>query len=269
MTISTGKSAILFVIVTVAICAAPGVPRARAQAAAPAPSFEVVSIKPHAPGNDGMSSSSTATRFTVIGTTTRLLVTDAFDIHDFQLIGGPPWLNTDRYDLEAKMEDGAPTLLSEEGQKQISPRLQSMFIDRFKLKYHRTTQEFPVYELVVQKNGPKLQEAKPDEPYGEMVSAGQMVAHAFTMSDLAHQLSADLNRIVLDKTGVSGKYDITLRYAEDEDRPPAAYGAGAAPPDPGPSIFSALQEQLGLKLVSHKAPVGMVVIDHIEPPSPN
>ncbi len=236
----------------------------------PLPSFEVASIKPDHSGNTNMSIGWQPSRFNAQHTAMKSLVWDAFRVHDYQVLGAPGWLDHDRYDVDAKIDEPqqVPSDPEKESRK-VSLMVQSMLIDRCKLKFHRTTKELSIYQLVVAKGGFKLQEAKPDEQFSTMNNDTQLTVKATTMPQLAEQLSAQLNRSVLDKTGLSGKYDFTLHYAPDHDEPAPGYGQGAAQPDTGPSIFSAIQDQLGLKLVAGKGPVEMIVIDHIEPPSPN
>jgi uncharacterized protein (TIGR03435 family) len=161
-------------------------------------------------------------------------------------------------------------------------RLLSLLTDRFKLKVHRITKELPVYELVVAKNDPKLQptkEAHDSRNRGMHIRDGRMTATALSMESLAANLSGQTSRVVIDKTGLTGHYDFTLNWTPDQRRSdPLASGESSPGPRGnsvddgganGPSIFTALQEQLGLKLVPQKGPVEILVIDHIEKPSPN
>jgi uncharacterized protein (TIGR03435 family) len=148
-----------------------------------------------------------------------------------------------------------------------------LLADRFRVKFHTGTKELPVYALVVGKNGPKFQKAKAKGSIA--MGRGQLTAHSFSMVDLAAHLSNQVGRVVLDKTGLQGDYDVTLKWTPAE-RTPLPFGAGpmaqnALPPPEtnGPSIFTALQEQLGLKLESQKGPVEILVIDHVEKPTPN
>jgi uncharacterized protein (TIGR03435 family) len=171
--------------------------------------------------------------------------------------------------------------------------LQALLQDRFKLTLHRETKELPVYSLVVAKNGPKLQEAKPAEPDGNGIrgpdgrpavgghfvrmARGELNGHSLGMADIVRLLTQQLGRTVLDRTGLTGNYDFTLQWTPDEGQPPGfkepAGGQGigsSAPRDSSwPSIFTAIQEQLGLKLESQRGPVEILVIDHAERPSPN
>jgi len=128
------------------------------------------------------------------------------------------------------------------------------------LKYHIEKRELPVYELAIAKHGPKMKMSAPGESGSSMMSPGKLTAHQFLAISLAGTLSGVVGRVVIDKTGLTGVYDVDLTWAW-HDEP----GSG----DNGPSIFTALQEQLGLKLEPAKAPIDVVVIDHIERPSEN
>jgi bla regulator protein blaR1 len=170
--------------------------------------------------------------------------------------------------------------------------MQPLIADRFGLKVHTEMRELPVMVLTVAKGGAKLHEAKPGDTYpnglkgpdgksgGAMMrmGPGELTAQAVSMADLVHSLSRQLGgRIVLDQTGLTGKYDIALQWMADHDGPPMM-GPGGPPPGQGdmpaanpdaPSLPTALQEQLGLKLESRKTSVAVLVVDHIEPPSEN
>jgi uncharacterized protein (TIGR03435 family) len=166
--------------------------------------------------------------------------------------------------------------------------LQALLADRFKLAVHHETKDLPVYSLVIAKGGFKLQESKPDEtdPQGRTGmhisgSSGAMRGQLVSMASLAQFLYGRLNRTVLDKTGLTGKYDFMLKWTPDQNQMQPAGGfqatSGGAPggqpalvADAGaPDLFTAVQEQLGLKLESGKGPVEVIVIDHVERPSGN
>jgi uncharacterized protein (TIGR03435 family) len=158
--------------------------------------------------------------------------------------------------------------------------LQALLAERCKMMTHRETKDLPVFSLVIAKNGPKLVEANPDEITSISTSrngASELITgKARSIADLARWLSVSLGCPVLDMTGLTGKYDFKLEWTPD-DAPtqPSAGGAASNPPPPasvdssGPSLFTAIQEQLGLKLESGKGPVEIIVIDHIERPSGN
>jgi uncharacterized protein (TIGR03435 family) len=250
--------------------------------------FEVASIKPSAPDARG-----TMIRFmpggglTVTNATLRMLLTLAYDVRDFQVSGGPGWVGSERYDINARAERSAnsepvpeePRKMTDEQrrtiQQQMQQRLQALLAERFQLAIHRETKEAPVYALVVAKSGSKLQESKGDGPRLRM-GRGEVSGQGALMEMLANILSNQLGRPVLDKTGLQGKYDFKLEFTPDPGQAAGPFGGlgpgpdAPPPPDPnGPSIFAAIQEQLGLRLDSQKGPVEMVVIDRVEKASEN
>ncbi len=247
----------------------------------PLPSFEVASVRPNHTGKDSMSVEAGPFEFNDNDTAIKTLIEAAFDSYDFQVVGGPGWINSDRYDIKAKIDESMQKLSREQQGKQMGLMLQSLLLDRFHFKYHRETRIFSVYSLQIAKNGPKLHEAKLGDVYPNGTHAGD--ANAWTLSVgngefkiqdcsisiFAKNLGGNIGHVVIDKTGLQGKYDFTLQYAPDHDQAPPGYGQAAATTDTRPPIFTALQEQLGLKLVSEKASLEVIVIDHIEPPSPN
>ncbi len=230
---------------------------------------------------------------TVMNVPLQLLLTLAYQIKNFQVSGAPSWFQSERYDVEAKADRKL-------GRDNISPLVQTLLEDRLQLKFHRETKQGDVYALVVSKAeklkeaegecGPPPKDVPPPEPGkipkafcgGFFISPGHISAEKVPIAQIIDPLSNFTGRIVVDKTGLKGKYDIDLQYTPDPGQfgapfGPAPLGAlppgGAAPfplPDPnGPSLFTALQEQLGLKLESQKGPVEMFVIDHVERPSEN
>jgi len=230
-----------------------------------------------------------------------LIARVAYDVRDFQILGGPSWIKSEMYTVDAKESDS----LAEEMQKlpfEKRPEIggllvQSLLADRFKLKVHHETRMHPVYALVIAKNGPKLHEAIPGDTYphgfknlDSPTGAGAirtiatsereraMSGQGIPIAALAPLLSRELQRTVLDQTGLKGKYDISLTWNPELSLAGMAQGpesgrpGGASTPPPEssvPSIFTAIQEQLGLKLLSTKGPVEVIVIDHIERPSEN
>jgi uncharacterized protein (TIGR03435 family) len=278
-----------------------GEPRLRAQAPATTgdPTFEVASVKPNKTGDNGVRIGlQPGGRFITTNTSLRQLVTFAYQLQSFQLVGGPDWMGTDRFDITAKAEgEIPPTPPGTVGPMQLMMR--SLLADRFGVVVHREQRDMPIYALVVvradKRLGPKLQASTvdcqammtanmsrggpppgppPTAPSGRPIcgmrtSPGQMMGGGFPLSQLASALSQMVQRTVVDQTGLTGNYDLELTYTPDQaprgDPPP---GAPALPPiDPnGPSIFTALQEQLGLKLDSQRGPVDVVVVDKAERP---
>jgi uncharacterized protein (TIGR03435 family) len=209
---------------------------------------------------------------TAIGTLRRLILT-AYGLQDFQITGGPDWLNTATWEVAAKVDPpdpppGRSDPAFDAWNERRAQRLQSLVAERFGLKCHMTTKELPVYDLVVAKGGSKLTDTKAEEgKRGSTNVEGRDGKNVGTfrgvpMKSLATMLSGGAGRLVLDKTGLTGSYDFTMTWASD-DRP------AAADVDAGPTLFTAVQEQLGLKLEPSKGPVEVLVIDSAEKPGEN
>jgi uncharacterized protein (TIGR03435 family) len=221
------------------------------------------------------------------------LLEQAYHVKDSQLVGAPNWIETEHYDIDAKMDDSTVEAMKkldgDQRREQYSLILRALFVDRFKLRVRHETRELPVYVLLVGKSGPKLHETTltaaelaPPNPKGPMIrmmGRGQLNVTAAGLDIFADVLSQNLGRVVLDKTGLKSKYDFTLQWTPDDSQDQMVKAAGgpdgkppsdAPPPDAsGPSIFAAVQEQLGLKLEAQKSPLDVLVIDHIERPSEN
>jgi len=263
-----------------------------AQSAAIPLTFEVASIKPSPADARGTSLQLLPPNgMQVSNAPLRMLITFAYNIRDFQLSGGPAWIGTDRFDILAKSErstgsenaPGDPRKMTDAQraitQEQMRERVRALLAERFQLTVHSESKDAPVYALVVAKGGSKLQavEESADGPVGLQGGRGQLNGMAAPMPMLANFLSGQLGRPVLDKTELKGKYDFKLEWAPDPsqggEKPGQLPPGVEAPPtssDPdGPSIFTALQEQLGLRLESQKGPVATIVIDRVEKPSAN
>lgn len=240
--------------------------------------FEVASIRAHVFNGGAAGCAGTpisGNRVTLRCLSLRNLIMRAYGVKIYQISGGPSWLYEladSAYDIAGVAEGSDPVT-----QEQLNPMLQRLLADRFQLKVHRETREMRVYALVVGKNGPKIKQSAPDARGGVSFRMGGMQGYMKTtkqtMAQLAVSLSVDLERPVLDKTGLSGSYEFTLEWTRDEPQVLPGMSATEArsigPEARGPSIFTAIEEQLGLKLESEKAPVDMVVVDHAERPSEN
>jgi uncharacterized protein (TIGR03435 family) len=231
--------------------------------------FEVASVKPSKPGAAGGIIKPLPGGQTYIATNApvKLMIKLMFHLNDQQISGGPGWLENDLYDVEAKA-DGPHTI------DELHVMFQNLLIDRFKLKFHKETRMLPAYELVVDKSGPKLTENTSPEHFDIPVNPagfGKLDATHCSMSYFSWLLSQRLSRPVIDQTGLGRFYDFKLEYTPELPPGSAARPEAAAnlPPTNGPDIFTALREQLGLKLESHKGPVEVMVIDHVERPSEN
>lgn len=270
-------------------------------------SFEVASIKKHFPDGVGgptriFMGGVDVSQFHVSNLTAKMLIASAYSIKDFQIAGGPSWISSEHWDIDAKVDDSLAAQLQklprQQQQAQTALMLRSLLIDRFKLQITWSTREGSILALVVAKGGPKLKKVPPPDPTaptalpapppasgalptpppgmatGESINGVQMgSANAVPIANLVSRLSLLLGQPVVDHTGLKGTYQYTLQFAESSlpaaDRPPSS---GAEPPgfnSDAPSIFTALQDQLGLKLEPAKGPIDTITIDHIEEPSPN
>jgi uncharacterized protein (TIGR03435 family) len=255
-------------------------PASSANAASPAAfSYEVVSVKPSNPvGAQGVEMwwRSTPDGFSAMGTTVENLMIDAFGLLlTDQIVNLPAWGSSDRIDIEAKMDDDTAAafkkLSKDEKRSRDEQMLQSVLADRFQLKTHHETRDLPIYELVVAKSGLKMTASPEKTTSGWSMGRGQFSGHAVPLDNFVFSLSNEVSRLVVNKTGLTGNYEITLKWTPDEMRASAdsSNAASPAPGESGPSIFAALEEQLGLKLVSTKGPVDVIVVDHVERPSEN
>jgi uncharacterized protein (TIGR03435 family) len=235
-------------------------------AAAQQPAFEVASIKPsnYQGGPLRVTARIGADGIDFSNVTPRLCIQRAYGVKPYQ-VKGPEWINTERYMILAKAAGAVP-------EDKILLMLQTLLAERFKLALHREEKEMQIYALVVSRNGPKLKEAT-DEGATQISPDGrETVFERVSMGMLAGTVAGSVDRPVIDATGLKGLYNFRLSWANDvRPRPnaPAAGSPDATDPDDAPSIFTALQERLGLKLEPGKAPVDVLVIDHIEKPSRN
>ncbi|MBI2686546.1 MAG: TIGR03435 family protein [Acidobacteria bacterium] len=238
-------------------------------------SFDVATIKPNA-GNDQRAMVRVQPGgLSATGINVRFLMMQAFDIRDFQIIGGPGWITTDRYDINAKAE-GLPDRVPPEI---LRPMMEALLVERFGLKYHRESKELPVYALVAGKGPHKMKAAasaggEPRQMF--RMGRGQATLQGATMAAVAQTLSQQLGRKVIDKTGIDGRFDIELHWTPEPGQgggpfgpPPPGTPDAITSSDSGPSIFSAVQEQLGLKLESQKGPVDVIVVDSVSKPTEN
>ncbi|HTY63320.1 MAG TPA: TIGR03435 family protein [Acidobacteriota bacterium] len=272
-------------------------------AQSPQNTFEVASIKPSDPDTRGIMFRNSPGTLHIVGATISFLIQQAYDVREFQISGAPGWINSDRYDVMAKIELTAPLADSsdvpdqQKAMEQQRERLRALLEERCHLKIHRETKELQAYVLTAAKGGPKLKQAAPVEadqdgkdrerPRGASlrVGRGQIIAQSVPLDFLVQILARQLGRPVIDKTGLTGAYDFILEWTP-ESGPGLGPGFGSpgasvpgkepprldspAPDEPnGPTIFAAIQEQLGLKLESRKAPADIIVIESIEKPSEN
>jgi uncharacterized protein (TIGR03435 family) len=276
------------------------------QPTADPPAFEVASIKPNNSGDGRVMMQNQPGRMTMTNVTLRLLIRQAYQLQDFQISGGPGWMASDHFDVIAKIPDGfqpppgPPPPGSGPGPLQLMIR--GLLVERFKLAVHHETKDSPIYALVVARSdgrlGPQLKKSdtdcaamfaagrgrgrgpmpppgppQPGEtiPCGMRIGPGNLVMGGSPLSQFANSLANFTGRIVLDRSGLAGNYDVSLTWTPDQmaQRPPGAPDPlvnGVAVDPNGPSLFTAVQEQLGLKLDSQRGPVEMLVVDRAEKP---
>jgi uncharacterized protein (TIGR03435 family) len=251
------------------------------ESASAVPAFEVVSIKRNLSNNGGSNWNFlplVGIHVSATNVPAKAIIETAYDIKDFQLSGGPAWITSEKYDLEAGISESLfekmRKLPQEEQVREFDLMLQSLLSDRFKLQLTRQTKEVPILALVVSKDtskiGPLVDQPFPKNPGGStMIEIGRngqrkITATKTTTENLASALTRVLGQEVLDKTDIVGNYTFTISWAD-----PMQAGPGTPNDSSGPSLQAALQDQLGLKLVPSKGPVETITIDHIEEPSPN
>ncbi|MEP7354347.1 MAG: M56 and DUF3738 domain-containing protein [Acidobacteriota bacterium] len=245
---------------------------ARAQPPKPVNKFEVASVKASAPGGRIFNLTTQGDQFIATNMNLAGLLRFAFDAEAFQISSGPSWMSSDRFDIDAK---GAFPL----SKQQAREMLQALLEERFKLKLRSETKQSPVYELLAAKGGLKVKEAKcvgtpsPSNPCGafSVSTRGLLVGRAVSMTEFAAVLGPMVSRSVFDNTGATGNYNFDLKWTPDKNNEPQGPGDADAPPtDPnGPSLYTALAEQLGLKLNTATRPLTMWVIESAERPSEN
>jgi uncharacterized protein (TIGR03435 family) len=232
-----------------------------------AQTFDAASIKrsPSGSANGSTFELLTGGGLRVRNGTLRGLIETAFDVRDFQIDGGPAWLGVDRYDVLARSESGGGAASRAEEMSTTRLKLRTLLVDRFRLAVHRETRDLPEYALVVEKGRSRLAPvpalAQPAAARaGVLSTCGHITGTQALMANLVVYLSRQLNRPVVDRTELTGRYDFELSWT-----PELAPCADAV--DNAPSIFTALREQLGLRLDSMKGPVNVVVVDRAERPS--
>ncbi len=247
------------------------------------PSFDVATVKPIrtlGPGHEStdISMNSSGGNFSS-KSSLKALIMLAYELKsDAQLEGVPSWVSSEQFAIEAKEDhavvEAEKNLTREQRGRNMELRVRALLEDRFKLTVKHVTKELPVYELVVAKGGPKLTPTSQDKRQGISIreGRGKITASGIRMSDLVGDLSHKPetgNRLVVDKTGLTGRYDAVLTWTPDDLAAAPSGSAALAAADAGPSLFTALQEQLGLKLQAGKAPVETIVVEHVEHPSEN
>ncbi len=243
----------------------------------PEPSFEVSSVKPSDPNSNGGFYGFQLSGVEIKNGTLKGMIETAYDARQFQIIGGPGWIETDRYDVLTKLSPEDEKTLPPAGPErntQLRLRMRAVLAERFQLKIHMETREQLVYSLVIGKNGSKMKEVDPSlGSYGISSNCGVMKGTRTKISNLAIVLSRELRHPVIDHTNLTGLYDFEMAYAPETGCGSPQANAGSTTTEAAPleraSVFTAIQEQLGLKLESTKGPVQVIVIDRVEKPDPN
>jgi uncharacterized protein (TIGR03435 family) len=218
--------------------------------------FEVASVKPSGPNDPLSYRLQPGGRYIAGAQTLKTLLANAYGIPPYRISGVPGWGDSEKYNIEAKV--GIALKPWPDSTAQLSEMLQSLLDERFNLSVHRETRQETTYELVVAKGGSKLKGAAERENPGFDMEQGRIRSVAVPLTFLAGNLSNFLGRTVVDKTGLSGKFDYILTFASDD-----------APDSDRASLFTALEQQLGLRLESKKGPVEFLIIDRVSRPNAN
>jgi uncharacterized protein (TIGR03435 family) len=235
--------------------------------------FDVATVKLSNPDVPGRQFMAKGHQFLTVNTTLNDLITFAYGLNVRQVVDGPAWAASEKYDLDGKVAgDGQPN------DAQWKLMIQRLLRDRFMLKFHHESRVLPVYELSLGKSGPRLAESNADPaslPGMGFRGFGNMPVSNATMRDFSAMMQGSvLDRPMIDRTGLTGRYDFVLRWTPDDSqfigmRPPGSVIPGSDSPNAPPGLFAAIQEQLGLKLSSVKAAVDVMIVDHVEKPSAN
>ena len=205
-------------------------------------------------------------QFSASGIAAKLVMMLAFDVQESQIVGGPDWLSSEKWDIDAKRDDQ-----QSHSPEETRAMLQKLLADRFALRMHRETQQRPAYLLTLAKGGPKFQPVREDRSTNVHVTPDSVRLEAAGIDRLTLVLATSLGRPVVDRTGLSGRYDLALVW-DDAPVPQGGVQGLDTPGTPGNdhgSIFTAIQDQLGLRLEPQRAPVDVIVIERMDRPSPN
>ena len=242
------------------------------------PPYDIISIHPHSAMDDNISFMSRPGNFAATNCTLKQLVSNAYGVREDLITGLPGWADTAHFDVTAKVSDFNPDLFKNLTREQRESMLLPMLTDRFHVKAHTEVKTLSVYNLVLTKDGPKFKPnppppVDPDNPKkaqegrgNTMINNDDLTATAIPLSAFAETLAGQLNKTVIDKTGLVGDYDFHLKWTPEDDSHNATDNGST---DHAPNLFTALQEQLGLKLEPTKGPVTTLVVDHADQPTPN
>jgi len=234
------------------------------------PVFEVATIKPSDPNQRRLYSIS-GSEVTAVGVTVNDLIAFSYGVHARQISGAPAWIESDKFDIRGKPEGGG-----QPNPPQFKKMLQKLLADRFQLALHHDKKQLAVYALIVGKNGPKLTRSEAASPFPNLVprGPGNWPVHNATMEEVAGVMQSHLDRPVVDQTKLKERFDFQLQWTPDETTQFTSVGSPSEPPKPEgaeslPDLFTAIQQQLGLKLESTKAQADVLVVDKVEKPSEN
>lgn len=237
------------------------------------PQFDVISVKPHKPGDDMMFIHWGQTDYRTENLTLKSMIANVYNVKAWLVFGLPAWAESMHWDIDAKVSAPDLTVMEKLSPAQRQQMIGGIFKDRFGLVVHQEAKVQPVFVMTVVPEGSRLKESPPlpagsEDPNKLMagswhISRGSLSATRMKLSTLADNLSGPVERNIIDKTGLTGVYDIDLKWTPD-DRANAGTDNGTA--DTPPAIFEAIKEQLGLKLTAEKAPVPTVVVDNIVQP---
>jgi uncharacterized protein (TIGR03435 family) len=245
---------------------------ASCQAVAPAvpTAYDVVTVKLNKTASDSSSTDMGRITFQATNVSLKRLIARGYGIREALISGLPPWADDARFDINAKLLDADPNVLKAMTPVQRRALVASLLQERFHLVVHTETKTLPVYDLVVAKGKPKFKPSLPGTANGIGVDASDsnlvLIATAMPISSFAASLSARLDRTVIDKTGLTGNYDLQLKWTADRLAADPDNGQAA---DSALSVFTAIQEQLGLKLVPAKGPTDTLVVDQATLPTEN
>jgi uncharacterized protein (TIGR03435 family) len=237
------------------------------------PGFEVATIKPSKPNQPGKTIDFEGRHLTMINYNVNDMIADGYGLHTKQIIGAPAWFDTELYDI-----DGVPDVPGEPSDKQADLMLQKLLADRFGLKFHHEQRELSVFAITVAKGGPKMTVSaagQGNEDDFTFRKLGDLTASNITMNEFAKEMQGSVtDRPVLDRTGLKDHYDFRLRWTPDDSQFAQFRSAGVASktkarPNAQPALNDAIQQQIGLRIEPVKAMVDVIMIDHVEHPSPN
>lgn len=233
--------------------------------AAKLPVYDVVSIKQNKSGDGNYGIRTGDDSLTATNVSLKFLVSITYDIKPELISGITGPIDSTRFDVIAKIVDFDPAVMKKLSDKQRLAMMLPILAERFQWKAHTEIKILPVYELTVIADGPKFKQSSDNSQEGGYWNVsnnqGTITAHGYSMTALAKLLTDIVHRTVIDKTGLTGKYELSLKWSQDVGADPTT--------DTGPSIFTALPEQLGLKLKPAKGPVETLVVDHVAMPSAN